>query len=240
MRPEFKNLKIDLAFPDEKLSAKLLYEYEKADRYVTYLEWSGLPKGASGHESFYELLFNVGFVALNQRYWLRAIDRLELLLELSDGEFNAAETHYHCGLAYLWWAPGLEGRPRQESYKKSQNHFQKALEKDPQHWSACYNLAFVQYDLRMYQLARKNNEKALEILPNYAPAKYNLALCYIALGEFQMAMKKLKGIKASDEGVEDVAKTYISDEDSDEELKPLLRDETFGAEAKSFLQSLKT
>ena len=227
----------------KEFSGKELYEYEKADLYINHLEWQGLTSEPTDNEDLFELLFRICYVALLQKHWLRAIDRSELLLRLSDNQFKAAKVHYWCGCAYLGWAQKIQGTEREEAFKNSLDHFVQALKEDPHHWPACFYLAYVQVDLEMYELARKNNKRTLEMRSGYALAKYNLAICHIKLSQqeidpdhqLKLALDKLHLLKAHDEKVEDVANGALQDD----ELEPLLEHPTFGLAARECLEELK-
>ncbi|MCP4663798.1 MAG: tetratricopeptide repeat protein [bacterium] len=149
------------------------------------------------------------------------------------GKFKPAEAHYRCGLAYSYWAQSSQGGAAEALFRQAQDHLWEAVTAEPYHWAAYFNLAYVQVNLEMYQLARQNNEKAIEIRPGYAPAKYNLTICWIKLGNLDAALKELKSIEPEDESAERVIKTGSEDGD----LKPLLRDGECGPEARRFLEA---
>lgn len=226
---------LDLDQPEsqELLTQELLYEYHKADLYVTHLEWSGLKDEVIQSERLHDLLFKMSVVSLYQEDWVRVADRLEFLLEISGGKFKAAEVHYRCGVAYRKWAESSQGRQREEFFQQAHRHLWKAVNQDPHHWQAYFNLANVQFDLGFYELARQSNEKVIEIRPDSADAKYNLAICYILLGNRDAALERLESIKTGDEGREGV----IDWAPQDEELTPLLGDPELGPKARLFLES---
>ncbi len=149
------------------------------------------------------------------------------------GKFKPAEAHYRCGLAYLYWVQASQGRADEDLFRQAQDHLCEAVKANPYHWGAYFNLAYVQVELGMYELARQNNEKAIEIRPGYAPAKYNLAVCWIKLGNLDAALKELKSIEPEDENAERIIKTASAEDD----LKPLLRDGERGPETRRLLEA---
>lgn len=252
--PELPEILVDLDGPKPPLSAKLLWEYEKAEIYVTHLEWAGLEgSGVAGNERFHDLLFKMSAIALMRDYLPRAVDRLELLLKISEGEFKCADAHYRCGIAYRKLATKEEDqeklyRERQqkkeeehhrmeklELCQKAQTHLRKASEEDPYLHQAFFNLAFVQFVLREYPLAIANNEATLEILPRYALANYNLAICHIKMEQMKEARNAVKRIRADDKGARAVHDDALHDGD----FARLLADPIWGREVREHLETLK-
>ena len=245
MRPEFKNLDagpralVEKSLNPErpKLPAKLLYEYEKADDYICFNEWSNRLKKPPRSEKFLELLLKCSYVALYQGEWPRAMDRLQLLTRLSEGKYKAAEVNYRLGLTYLARAEAARNTDPNDSVyacKQSQHFFAKTLEEDPHHWRACFNLAYVQVDLNSFEVARKNNLKTLDLRYGYAPAKYNLAICHIKLGDLEEALNALYTLSPSDERIEIINERVWTDE----EVRPLLNHPTLGSQARRVLAGL--
>lgn len=224
-------------------SPQLLLDYQKADRYVTFLEHSGRVKEKVTDERLFHLLFNISRVALQLGDWARVVDRLDLLRRVSNGEFKPAETRYRCGLAHLEWARASDEEKDGEShFDLAQSQFLEAVRLAPNYWEAYFNLAYVQVDLKMYEKARQNNLKALEIRKELAPAKYNLAICHVKLSKLthrdrdrdyhlDKALKRLTSILPNDLAAE----RTIIEARKDEELKDLLRDEKRGPQAYKFL-----
>jgi hypothetical protein len=75
-------------------------------------------------ERFYDLLFKMGAIALMCDFLTRAVDRLELLLRISEGKFKGAEAHYRCGIAYRKLAE-LEGTKEKQSRENKEREREK-------------------------------------------------------------------------------------------------------------------
>lgn len=253
--PELPDVVVELDGPRPPLPAKLLWEYEKAEVYVTHIEWSDLEVSAViRKERFHDLLFKMGAISLMCDYLARAVDRLELLLKISAGEYKCAETHYRCGIAYRMLGSKEEAKEMQarkngdrknedwhrqekmELYRKAQDYLRKAGEEDPYHYQAYVNLAYVQALLKEYSLAIENNEAAIKIFPGFAPAEYNRAICYLKLDQEEKALKAIESIKKDDEGAREVLITAFRDVD----LLPLLFDPHHGEDAWKHLEMLSS
>lgn len=60
-------------------------------------------------------------------------------------------------------------------YRRAISHFQQALERDPKHYRAQYNIGTVHHKLQELDQEATAYMKTLAIKPNYTPALYNLA-----------------------------------------------------------------
>ena len=212
----------------ERLSLRLLWEYEKAESFVTHLEGSGL--GASGlahSEKLHNLLFKLAKIAMMRGHWARLVDRTELLLKITDGKYKTARTHFRCGLGYrklaaeeTEWAKTEKPPKAQEHLNnakelllKAQDHLWRAAEGNPHSYRACWDLGIVQFHLGEYPLAIESNKKAIHIFPRYAKAKYNLALCYWMNKQKKDAAAAILDIYPDDKDAQEIGKFGQSDED---------------------------
>lgn len=201
---------------------------------VTHLEWSGVQSEIEANERLHSLLLKLAAIAMIEGDWIRAVDRLELLLKISAGKFRPAEAHFRCGYAYSRLATDSQGKQREEFLEVAQEHLWRASKENPHDEKIVFYLANVQLELGKWGLARENYERAIKIQPDYARAKYNLAICRLKLEGAKTAFEGLQSIRAEDRDAAYLGKRGLEDDD----LKPLLDDPEHGASARLFLSSL--
>jgi tetratricopeptide (TPR) repeat protein len=230
----------------KRLSKTLVWQYEKTETYLTHLEWSGLgASGLSRNRKLHELIFRMTSVAMIRGHWERVIDRLELLLDISEGQFKAAEAHYRCGSSCLRLAEEMtpadgqqEDRAKKEErehlLQKAQDHLSKATKEDPHLYRGFFILASVQFHLQAYPLAVESNDMAIRLFDAYAAAKVNLAICHVKRGQLGQAWKALESIKKSDEHARERCRGALAEKD----LSPLFEDPELGPMARQHLGQL--
>ena len=86
-----------------------------------------------------------------------------------------AEGYYDMAEAVLVLAGKKQEPQRTALYRRAISHFQQALERDPKHYRAQYNIGVVHHKLQELDLEVSAYVKTLALKPTYTPALYNLA-----------------------------------------------------------------
>ncbi len=86
-----------------------------------------------------------------------------------------AEGYYDMAEAVLVLAGKKQEPQRTALYRRAISHFQQALERDPKHYRAQYNIGVVHHKLQELDLEVSAYLKTLGLKQNYTPALYNLA-----------------------------------------------------------------
>jgi tetratricopeptide (TPR) repeat protein len=222
----------------EPLSTEDRYVIERADLYLAVAElqpteaWS-----KSSKRRFGDRVYKVGCLALKLENWPMARSRLSwycrLLTELKDEV--PAKVHYNLGLAN---AEGLKssGSMKDEKLRKALCCFAEASRKDPWDYQAFFEMACVEDELNMLELAIEDYDKALKLHDGYAPAKFNIAISRIKKREFEHALGNLRKISTSDEEGKKILLSALTYPD----LQDLLNDPQWGGPAREFLAPYST
>lgn len=111
-------------------------------------------------------------------------------LEVDSGE---ADIHYNLGVVYSKQARKENGgEKRKEWLQKEVESYQKALERRPSFYKACYNLALAYHRLGDLDNEIAAYERALSIKRSYPEGLYNLAYAYEEKGDKGKAMEYWK------------------------------------------------
>lgn len=218
-----------------ELSEREKFRYEQAEILISNLQFFNIEKSSqSTNPTLHRLLLRLGRISLDEGKYSRAIDRLRLLIKLSNGDYRSAETYSRCLLAYVLLTNELneeldqsdQPQDRQEQasqYIKSHQKdlYEQALELADEATQRCkdYRLyhykAYVQDELGMLRPALKSIDKALHLNHRFAPSKYNKAVTQIKLGKFSKAYLSLLSLEKDDEGIGITMQTAKTDPELD-------------------------
>lgn len=104
-----------------------------------------------------------------EKYYLLAIENKQ------------CEVDAYCNLGIL--------KSQHDDLAQSINYLTKALELNPRHFEAHYNLANVYADMGNYPLAKTHYEVSISIDPDFPDAYYNLGLVLISLKQYAKAIE---------------------------------------------------
>lgn len=126
----------------------------------------------------------------------------ELNLALAGDLDSAGKAIAHLNLA--------EMRITQKRYDDAFQHFERALELEPEYFSAVYKYGLALWTHGDHQQAVERLRAALAIYPDYAPAQHELGVMLTALGQREQAIEPLAKAVALDP----VNETYRADLDA--------------------------
>ncbi len=206
-RPDLDDLR-----PDQKGEIKLQkfserdrFAFERGDRYLNYLEYSGSePTQGRMQERHWRQLLTIGRGALGSGEWTKAIHWLERLEKLSHRSLEPSRIDGYLAMSHIYFA--IEHQVDAGAKEKVERHFQKAEERLSRlareqnlDYLGYFWLAYVQDELGRWYEAVQSNEAALKRRPRYAPAKYNAAVSYAKLGQYRHAHRMLGSIEPEDQ-----------------------------------------
>lgn len=212
--------------PRVTLNEEARYYTERANALLYYIEFSEVRSSRVVREpDFRGLLLQMAGVALQQHRWTRALDRLKLLVEVSEGTYEPEETHKRLALAALMAgetsSPDLDGTRRRELFREAARAARVAMELNPGDWRTLYYLGTANYRLEQFGRARDLFLETLELFPSHAPTKYNLACAYAALAETERALAALDALQGGDAELE----VPLGSADQDPDLDPLRQED---------------
>ncbi|MGD2113832.1 MAG: hypothetical protein PVG07_02195 [Acidobacteriota bacterium] len=203
------------------LSEEEKYFTEKANALIYYVEYSELRfSRVASDPGFHRLLSQMTAVALDQCHWARAIDRLELLEEISGERYEHEEIEKRRALGALMLAESLppeRTRRRQDLFKRAKRAARTAMGIDPDDWRPISYLATANFRLGDVERSCELFRRTHELCRSHAPTKYNLACAYAQLGEKEEAFEWLGEIGRNDLELEQAVKFA----DRDPDLGPL-------------------
>ncbi len=218
-----------------KLSPSEMYKIQKADLFVNTLEFYDIKtSGLAKKETLYRILMKIAKVAMNTGEWPRSMDRLRLLMELSEGSYKPKETHYRLGVSYWQYALTCEGKMRRELFSEAIGQLRKVLGHDPDDFRSHYLIAFAQDELGRYRQAIASNQKALDLRPASAIIKYNIAISFLNLRQPKDACEQLETMSVYDHRIG----FALVQAENDVDLMPLRRSKEWGARVEGVLTDL--
>ncbi|MEM9553755.1 MAG: hypothetical protein AAGC60_05825 [Acidobacteriota bacterium] len=223
--------RVDVVDKSMELTKEEEYFVSKANALVDHLEFTSLRESPLAEKrEIHELLSRVAGIALDQGELPRAIDRLELLLDISSGSYEPEETWNRLATAEVELGKGLDGskgskmrqRRRQllESGILSAKRAIKAQRKagfddDPR---PHFQRAFAHHLLGEMKTAARLYRGVLAVEAHHAPSRYNLAAVLVRCDELEAAAAALMELEMDSIEVERTVAHF----DQDDELRPLL------------------
>lgn len=148
---------------------------------LCYSRQNSLPEAAAEFKAAVDLdpkflpsLNNLGTVYYRQGNYDQAIAIYSKALQLRNGA--DAELNTNLGSVYRDRATFVAGPKRDADFKAAIEHYQKALQDDPQYPQAHNNLGLCYFRLRRFDDAEKEIQKAISAKHDYSAAYYNLGL----------------------------------------------------------------
>jgi len=231
-----KNVRVNvetLAFVDGDLTDEEEFTYRELDRHTTTLRGELDYMREADRQKYYEFLYQVGTTAMGLGERARAADRLEHLIDVSDGKYKASDVYFACGLNHVHWAEDSRGERKTQRNKLAIERLGQAAKEDPNRPRAMFWKAYAQDELGQQPRAIKSLQKVLRLAPRHAAAKLNMAIAHTKLGQMKEACDALRSINDSDHQ----ALEFVEWATTDEELGPLLEDPSWGPKAKLFLEN---
>lgn len=226
-----------------------VYAFEKYSAQVLAAKELGQGAGRFGLEGWHlgELLYQLGTFAMGHK-WPASVEHLELLLKITDAEYEPFATMYALGLSYVLWAdatPDAAEVPKMcerelsaaQERKEDRNRrgawwLFRATEHDGTHHLPWFWIAWAQDELGAPQECLDSLERCLRRRPAYGPAKLNRAIALIRLGRFEDAYGQLAQIREDDEQGKNTRQHAVNDPD----LDALLSCPEWGAKALNLLE----
>lgn len=196
------------------LSATEQFYYLESDKLLTYLKLSGSePESGAERDVVWELLFKVGFIAITQREWMKAIRWLRHLEKLSGATYRPFEVSNYLAFSILFSAFQVTDDLRQERLKEASQRFSALAKRGQLDYIGYFWLAYAQDELKQWYEAVLSNRETLKRRPGLAPARYNLALSLLKLQKYRTALYQLKRIGSKDEKITTVSGGAAGDEE---------------------------
>lgn len=205
------------AFPE-----RLQFFFERADRYLNFLEYSG-SEPASGRlqEEHFELLLKVARGAIAKREWKKAIYWCEHLEKLSHRSFFPEKIDNYiatsCVSSVLAQQQGMDEersvprKERRDLLVNAEKRLSSLARENELDFQGYFWLAYVQDEVGRWFEAVQSNEAALKRRPRYAPAKYNAVVSLAKLGEYSQAYDMLEHIEPADDFARNVLEAALKD-----------------------------
>jgi tetratricopeptide (TPR) repeat protein len=209
---------LDLTKPIPLSTVQEFY-YQEGDKLLTHLKLSGAePEAGADREVVMELLFRVGYTAVTQREWMKAIRWLRHLEKLSRATYRSVEVSNYLAFSILLSALPETGEVRAERLREAAQRFATLSKQGDLDYQGYFWLAYAQDELTQWYEAVRSNLEALKRRPRLAPARYNLALSLLKLGKYANAHRHLSRIDAAAEKVSTVASSVPSDVEMEKQV----------------------
>jgi len=227
---------VDVEIGNAALTPRAQQAYGRTLALVRHVEFSGAtPTSDRELKRYGDLLLKCAQLAGVKGDWWVAQWALLRVRSLLGKRFEATKVAYNLGKACYRCASSVADG--QDLRRRALANFARATRLDPFDAESHFWLAFVQHDLGMFGPAILTYQKVLELASGTllaTKAKYNIVASRIKQGKLDEALADLLEIKPQNQ-VEWNA-LFAATEDPD--LRPLLADSRFAAQARWWLQRL--
>jgi tetratricopeptide (TPR) repeat protein len=206
----------------KKFSERQQFFFDRAERYLTYLEFSGSEPDKGLHqEEYFKLLFTFARTALANGGWTKAIYWFERLERLSHRSVSPLRVDNYIAMSCYYSAlETQDSGNKRDLWLNSQVRLSRLAREQALDYLGYFYLAYVQDELDLWYEAVNSNQAALDRRPRFAAAKYNAAVSHAKLGQYRQAYKMLERIESGD----DLAEKILESARQDEELWKALKD----------------
>jgi hypothetical protein len=209
----------DGAIHVDKLSPRQRFFFDRADRYLNYLEFSGTePHLGRQQEVHFELLFKIGRSAHFTGEWTKATYWLHHLEKLSNSRYKPNVVDNYIAMSCIFSVIEKEDGGQDSALTKgllleAEQRLSCLSRQQALDYLGYFWLAYVQDDLEYWYEATLSNKAVLARRPRYAPAKYNAAVSYSKMGKYREACAMLEIIEPGDEYAARVLQSAETDDD---------------------------